>query len=46
MFMVSNVDPLVFHLQLFHDGNISGWTGQHDPHADASQRLCTLQQRG
>ena len=37
--VISPSDPLVFNLQLLHDGHLSGGSGQHDPDEDPSQGL-------
>lgn len=39
-------DSLVLDLQLLHDGDLSGGLGQHDPDANPTQGLCSLQQGG
>ena len=37
-------DPLVFNLQLFHDGYLFGWSCFHDFDEDLEEGLCTIQQ--
>lgn len=37
-------DPLVLHLQLVHDGDLPGGSGEHDPDAHPAQGLRPLQQ--
>lgn len=37
--IVSPSDPLVFNLQLLHDGHLSGGSSQHDSDEDPSQGL-------
>lgn len=39
------LDTLVLHFQFVHDGNLSGWIGLDDTHANTEKRLCSLSER-
>jgi len=39
-------DSLFLHLQFVHDGHLSDWLGQYDPHEDSEEGLRSIQQRG
>ena len=44
--VVSPSDPLVFNLQLLHDGHLPGGPGQHDPDENPAQGLRQIQPGG
>ena len=44
--VISSSDPLVFNLQLLHDGHLPGGPGQHDPDEDPAQGLRQIQPGG
>ena len=43
--MILFADPLVFNIQLFHDGDLPGGSCFHDSDENSEKGLCAVQQR-